>query len=41
MPPVPGRGDTVIDGVREKGDGSRNFVPGEADESDPLQGVWG
>ena len=30
LPPVPGNGNTVRDCVRETGDGSRAFLPGEA-----------
>ena len=34
-----GSGDAVRGGVREKDDGSATFVPGEAEGSDPVQGV--
>ena len=39
--PVPGRGDTVRGGVREKDDGRVTFVLGEAEGLDTVQSVRG
>ena len=38
---MPGDKDIVRGGIRETDDGNRNFVPGEAEESDSIQGVQG
>ena len=41
MLPVPGGGDSVVDGVRETDEGRGPFVPGAAEGKVPVQGVWG
>ena len=41
LPPVPGSGNKVGGGVRETDDERGLFVPGAAEETGPVQGVWG